>query len=149
MDPTKPAYYTDGTIANGGGIMAGLGDLERAVMDTLWDAKGPLSVRDVHVALSARDLAYTTVMTVLVRLVGKGLAERELDGRAWQYRAARSRQELTADAMNDALGTDEAGRSAALVAFVEKVTPDEADLLRKALAELEQSASAASSSRRR
>lgn len=106
-------------------------------MDVLWDRNDAASVRDVHAALADRDLAYTTVMTVLVRLVGKGLAERELDGRAWQYRAARSRQELTADAMHEALGTDEADRSAALVAFVEKVTPGEADLLRRALAELE------------
>jgi len=129
--------------------MAGLGDLERAVMDVLWDADGEVSVRDVHAALTDRDLAYTTVMTVLVRLVGKGLAERELDGRAWRYRPARSRQDLTADAMNEALGTDEAGRSAALVAFVEKVTPDEADLLRKALAALEGSSAAAPARRRR
>ncbi len=129
--------------------MAGLGDLERAVMDVLWDADGEVSVRDVHAALVDRDLAYTTVMTVLVRLVGKGLAERELDGRAWRYRPARSRQDLTADAMNEALGSDEAGRSAALVAFVEKVTPDEADLLRKALAALEGSSAAVPARRRR
>lgn len=46
-----------------------LGDLERAVMDHLWSAPESQTVRQVHEALSARrDLAYTTVMTVLQRL---------------------------------------------------------------------------------
>jgi len=128
----------------------GLGELERSVMDVLWAADGSLAVRDVHAALSKeRDLAYTTVMTVLVRLVGKDLAERELDGRAWRYRAARSREALTAEAMHEVLGGEPADRSAALVAFVEKVTPDEAELLRQALARLEASESSAPARGRR
>ena len=118
--------------------MAGLGDLERRVMDVLWDRHAPLSVRQVHTALaSERDLAYTTVMTVLVRLVDKGLAERELHGRAWHYRPSRSREALTADAMHSALGDGAGDRSAALLAFVEKVSTDEAALLRRALGDLE------------
>ena len=43
-----------------------LGELEREVMDHLWSSREPLTVRQVHEALAARrDLAYTTVMTVL------------------------------------------------------------------------------------
>ena len=129
--------------------MARLGDLERSVMDVLWSASEPLSVRQVHNALSGdRDLAYTTVMTVLVRLAGKELASRQLDGRAWLYSPARSREELTADTMHSALNEDPDDRSAALVAFVEKVSSDEADLLRQALADLEASASATPRKRR-
>lgn len=123
--------------------MARLGDLERSVMEVLWAATEPLAVRQVHQALSEdRDLAYTTVMTVLVRLAGKDLASRQLDGRAWLYSAACSREELTADAMHSALNEDPEDRSAALVAFVEKVSADEADLLRQALADLEAEAAA-------
>ncbi|MDT7732850.1 MAG: hypothetical protein QOE12_24, partial [Mycobacterium sp.] len=45
-----------------------LGDLERAVMDHLWSAPHPQTVRQVHESLSERrDLAYTTIMTVLQR----------------------------------------------------------------------------------
>ncbi len=130
--------------------MARLGDLERSVMDVLWSATEPLTVRQVHNALSEdRDLAYTTVMTVLVRLAGKGLASRQLDGRAWLYSAALSREGLTADAMHSALNEDPDDRSAALVAFVEKVSADEADLLRQALADLEAQAETAPPSRAR
>ena len=51
-----------------------LGDLERAVMEQLWKASEPQTVRSVHAALSAqRHLAYTTIMTVLRRLADKGL----------------------------------------------------------------------------
>lgn len=72
--------------------MAMTGELEQAVMDILWGRSEPLSVRDVHELLSIeRDLAYTTVMTVLDRLAKKGLVLRNLDGRAWLYRPAKSR----------------------------------------------------------
>ena len=45
-----------------------LGDLERAVMDEVWDAAAPLTGRQVADALASRGLAYTTVLTVLTRL---------------------------------------------------------------------------------
>jgi predicted transcriptional regulator len=68
------------------------GELEQAVMDILWSRAEALSVRDVHELLTPeRDLAYTTVMTVLDRLAKKGLVVRNLDGRAWLYRPAQSR----------------------------------------------------------
>ena len=54
--------------------MNGLGDLERAVMDSLWESPTPQTVRQVHADLSRdRSLAYTTVMTVLQRLAKKNL----------------------------------------------------------------------------
>lgn len=68
------------------------GELELVVMDILWSRSTPLSVRDVHETIAAdRDLAYTTVMTVLDRLAKKGAVVRNLDGRAWLYRPARTR----------------------------------------------------------
>ena len=45
-----------------------LGELERAIMDVLWDSTEPLTVRQVGLRLINRDLAHTTVMTVLDRL---------------------------------------------------------------------------------
>lgn len=118
--------------------MPRMGELERSVMEVLWASPGPHTVREVHAELdSERDLAYTTVMTVLVRLAEKGLATRERDGRAWRYRAARTREDIIAETMHSALGDDRGARSAALLAFVERVSDDEAAMLREALAELE------------
>ncbi|MEH3033746.1 MAG: BlaI/MecI/CopY family transcriptional regulator [Aeromicrobium erythreum] len=116
--------------------MARLGELERSVMNVLWDATSALSVRDVQDALGDRDLAYTTVMTVLDRLGAKDMVERERDGRAYRYRAARSREEATSEALNDAL--DASGdRTSALLHFARTVDPAEAAALRAALAEVE------------
>lgn len=65
-----------------------LGELEQLIMSVLWRSRSPLLVREVQEGLKAyqRDLAYTTVMTVMDRLAKKGVLERELDGRAWRYR---------------------------------------------------------------
>jgi predicted transcriptional regulator len=49
--------------------MLGLGELEASVMDVLWSTAEPLRVRQVLDELNQhRDLAYTTVMTVLDNL---------------------------------------------------------------------------------
>ena len=80
-------------------------------MELLWSHRAPMSVRDVHDALvRQRDLAYTTVMTVLDRLSKKGIAHRELEGRAWLYSPAKSRVELFSTEIRellDALPEDE------------------------------------------
>lgn len=125
-----------------------LGDLERAVMDVLWDRSpgGGVTVREVAEALEERDLAYTTVMTVLDRLAGKGMVEREREGRAWRYRPAATREAYVAQLMLDALdlaGSSEPdgrarrslGRDAALVRFARSVTGTEAEVLRAALSD--------------
>jgi predicted transcriptional regulator len=106
-------------------------------MEQLWAAQGALTVREVHERLvGTRELAYTTVMTVLDRLAKKHLTERERDGKAWRYRSAAPREELAADLMRDAL--ERAGdRREALVRFVGQVTDEEAALLRDALNRLE------------
>ena len=117
-----------------------LGDLERSVMDHLWSAREPQTVRQVHEALAAhRDLAYTTIMTVLQRLAKKNLVVQHRDDRAHRYAPTHGRDELVAGLMVDALdqAADSGSREAALVHFVERVGVDEVDALRRALAELE------------
>ncbi|GAA3738511.1 BlaI/MecI/CopY family transcriptional regulator [Micromonospora maritima] len=117
--------------------MTRLGDLERAVMDVLWDsasaASDGVTVREVADALDGRELAYTTVMTVLDRLAGKGMVQREREGRAWRYRPAATREAHIAQLMLDALDLG-GSRDAALVRFARSVTGTEADVLRAALA---------------
>lgn len=117
------------------------GDLERLVLDVLWSLPegGSASVREVHTAVSdTREVAYTTVMTVLDRMHSKQIVTRQADGRAFRYRAASSRVEMTADLMRAALA-DVGGRdkTGALVAFVGEASKAERDALRAALAELE------------
>lgn len=124
LSGTEPARYSDQVNR--------LGELERAIMDVLWDTASPLTVREVSEHLTERDLAHTTVMTVLDRLAKKGFALRERDGRAWQYQAAASREAYVTELMLSAL--DQAGdRQAALARFARSVTDSEARALRSAL----------------
>ncbi|MEU3269247.1 BlaI/MecI/CopY family transcriptional regulator [Saccharomonospora sp. NPDC006951] len=113
--------------------MHGLGELEAAVMDVLWEAREPLKVRDVAERLrTGKQLAYTTVMTVLDNLHRKAWAERELQGRAYLYQPAFSREEAAARALREVL--DSSGDpEAVLLHFVASGSPEETDLLRSAL----------------
>lgn len=65
-----------------------VGPLELDVLGLL-NAQGESSVGNIQTALrqSGKDLAYTTVMTVLVRLHKKRLVERRKDGRQFFYSA--------------------------------------------------------------
>ena len=125
--------------------MSRFGELEATVMDRLWEAEEPRSVRDVLIDLQrTRDIAYTTVMTVMERLFRKGLLAREEAGKAFLYRPVLSRADYTADAMAAALA-DTRDRDAALVHFAHRVSAREARTLLAALAERSES----SRSRRR
>jgi predicted transcriptional regulator len=110
-----------------------LGDLEAAIMDRLWTEQRPMLVRDVVDALAPeRQLAYTTVMTVMDILHRKGWLQRERDGRAWRYQATGTRGQYTAELMRQALSTSD-DRSTALAQFVAQMSPADAALLRQAL----------------
>ena len=101
-------------------------------MDVLWESDGPLTVREVSARLTERNLAHTTVMTVLDRLAKKGFAKRQRDGRAWRYCPAATRENYVTELMLTAL--DQTGdRTAALTRFAQSVSGIEAEVLRDAL----------------
>nr|WP_300148612.1 BlaI/MecI/CopY family transcriptional regulator [Propionicimonas sp.] len=100
--------------------MAVTGELEQAVMEILWARTDPLSVRDVHDLISIeRDLAYTTVLTVLDRLAKKGLVLRNLEGRAWLYRPTRSRAAEAAAEVQELLSRLSTAERAEVLATLE------------------------------
>src|SRR5687767_12606042 len=73
----------------------GLGELETSVLEVLWLSDEPKTVREVHEALGPkRDLAYTTVLTVLDRLHDKRLVVRRRAGKAFLYEPRLSREEF-------------------------------------------------------
>ncbi len=118
--------------------MATLGDLERAVMDLLWDAESPLTANELRDQLAApggvdgKELAVTTVLTVLARLEKKGLVARERDIRPHRYTAVTNREEHTVALMNEALGTV-LDREAVLARFIGGISAAEAQSLRQLL----------------
>ncbi len=111
--------------------VARLGDLERRVMEIVWESgAGEVSVRDVAGALPG--YAYTTVATILDRLVHKGMLKRRMDGRTIRFTTVGSKGAHTAVLMRKALGED-GDPDAALRCFVEGLSESEATLLRRVL----------------
>ncbi|NAS24503.1 BlaI/MecI/CopY family transcriptional regulator [Herbidospora sp. NEAU-GS84] len=113
--------------------MRGLGDLEAVIMDRLWSYRRPASVRFVLDDLRKdREIAYTTVMTVMDNLHTKGLLRREPVGRAYIYEPVASKEAYTAQLMREVLASG-ANPAATLVHFLERLTPEEAVALEAAL----------------
>lgn len=99
----------------------------------MWDNGGWLTTRDVLEAFGSDERrAYTTVMTILVRLWHKGLLERRKDGRAYAYNAVHSREQWTALRMGELLTLAD-NRSAALNFFVAEMSKKDVDQLRRLL----------------
>jgi predicted transcriptional regulator len=104
-------------------------------MEVLWDADEPLVAAVVRDRLAGmRPLAYTTVLTILVRLHEKGLVERKRAGRANAYWPRRNREEQAAARMGELL---EAAKDTPVVLarFVASLSPDQREELRRAMGE--------------
>ena len=70
----------------------GLTDAELRLMDVLWD-KGSATVGDIVDALPKPPLAYSTVLTTMRILEGKGYLRHVKEGRAFIYHPAVGRDE--------------------------------------------------------
>jgi BlaI family penicillinase repressor len=78
-------------------------EAEQAILDVLWKA-GEASVREVTDQLSQqKEVAYTTVLTMLGVLHRKGLVEHRQEGRAFIYRAAITKTEVRTRALSSLL----------------------------------------------
>jgi predicted transcriptional regulator len=117
--------------------VARLGELERRVMDILWEEPGrEMAGRDVASLLPEN--AYTTVATVLDRLVHKGLVHRKMEGRFIRFTAIGTPGAHTAILMHEALAIGGEDRESALVRFAETLSPSEAAVLARTLRGLKQ-----------
>ncbi len=113
--------------------MQGLGELEGAAMDALWRSDAPLSVREVLTELNrSRQLAYTTIMTVLDNLYRKGWVDRELSGRSYQYAPREGRQEAASRAVRELLESS-GDPEGVLLHFAQSASEEETVVLRRGL----------------
>jgi predicted transcriptional regulator len=76
--------------------------LELQIMNVLWET-GPAGVQKVQACLTGRELAYTTVQTMLNVLHRKGKVKRLLKDRAYIYRPVLSRKKAVTQAVGDML----------------------------------------------
>jgi predicted transcriptional regulator len=113
------------------------GGLERDVLACLAAADRPLSPTEVLAELGG-DLAYTTVMTTLSRLHGKGVLTRESAGRGFVYELPVPLREVPASVSANRMrrildsGDDRAG---ILARFVSDLSPDDEEVLLRLLSQ--------------
>lgn len=79
-------------------INCGLGPLEREVLKIIWVENCP-SVRCVLLEINksrkkSEKLAYTTVMTIMRRLMNKKILIRKKEGRSYRYEAKESKNQF-------------------------------------------------------
>ena len=109
------------------------GELEAEVLAALWAAPGPLTATQVQTELG-NALAPTTISTILVRLVDKGLAVRsqEAGTKAFRYAPAQERAQHAAEQMHAFLDSVDEPR-AVLTHFLGRLSPAERRTLRDLL----------------
>jgi predicted transcriptional regulator len=104
-------------------------------MNVLWET-GPANVQTVQARIKGRDLAYTTVQTMLNVLHRKGKVKRQLKDRAYRYRPVLSRQSAVTQAVGDMLDRFFGGSADSLVLnLVEtrQLTPEKLEQIQKLL----------------
>ncbi|MEV8414006.1 BlaI/MecI/CopY family transcriptional regulator [Streptomyces niveus] len=109
------------------------GELVADVMAVLWAADGPLTPQQINAALD-RDLARTTVTTILARLHDKGTLVRTRAGRGFAYAAADDAAGLAAGRMRRELER-EPQRDLVLKRFVSSLSEGDEEELRRLLLE--------------
>ena len=120
-----------------------LGSTEQEVLQALWGV-GQGNVRQVLGEMHARgrNLAYTTVQTMLTRLEQKGFVESDKSGMAYIYRAAVDREEVMRSRVRSVVEQFFDGAAAPLVLQLiqtEKFSDDEISELHKLIDKLDSS----------
>ena len=78
-----------------------LGELESEIMEIIWRRQDTTSVKDVADILEKRrKIAYTTVMTIMARLVEKGVLVRHLRGVSYLYKPKTTKEQFIAGAVH-------------------------------------------------
>lgn len=104
-------------------------------MNVIWDSQEPLKPSEIKQKL-VKNLAYTTITTVLTRLVDKGMLHRAQKGNVYYYKPSKPRKKFAEDKLpklfNELLGSY---GNLAIAQFVDtlKDNPSELETLKKYL----------------
>ncbi|MEL3948563.1 BlaI/MecI/CopY family transcriptional regulator [Streptomyces sp. LNU-CPARS28] len=109
----------------------GQGELEALVLASLREADEAVSATWVQERLGG-DLAYTTVITILTRLLAKGVVSRERVGRLFVWTSGSDEAGLAAHKMRKVLD-GERDREAVLASFVTALSAEDEKVLRDLL----------------
>lgn len=117
-----------------------LGELQLAILQELWRV-GEATVSDVHTSLfPTRQLAPTTIATMLKKMEARGLVTHRTEGRRFVYQPAVTEDRVTASMVADLTERLFEGRATDLVSYLirEHIDADELDELNDLIAKAEQ-----------
>ncbi len=118
-----------------------LGDLQLRIMKQLWACQ-EATVADIHQNLqNEKELAYTTIATMLRKMEARGLVQHRLDGRSFVYRAAVLEEAVTrgmADHLVDRLFEGSLTDVVSHLLNTREVSKDELSQLERLIAERKQ-----------
>jgi len=121
-------------------VPTSLTDLQLAIMRILWD-RAEATVLDVQNRLRPeRDLAQTTIATLLSRLEKRGVVEHRLDGRQFVYRPLITEQDVRGSMVSELTELLFNGSSAALMSHLlrsREMNPGDLDRVKRMIAEAE------------
>lgn len=104
-------------------------DLELEIMKVLWQ-RGPSTVREVRDALAAeRDLAYTSVMTIMTIMADKGYVRRRKSKGSYRYRPVLEQRSAAGAMLADVVNrVFDGSAAAAAVHLLETADIDQTEL---------------------
>lgn len=109
-----------------------LATLQLAIMQVLWE-RGEATVATVRESLSAhRDLAHTTIATMLVKMERKGIVDHRAEGRAYIYRPCIQPEQIKTSMVTDLMERLFAGNLTEMMSHL----LDESDVSREELTRL-------------
>lgn len=121
-------------------VPTSLTDLQLAIMRILWD-RAEATVLDVQNRLRPeRDLAQTTIATLLSRLEKRGVVEHRLEGRQFVYRPLITEQDVRGSMVSELTELLFNGSSAALMSHLLRsrdMNPGDLDRVKRMIAEAE------------
>ncbi len=122
-----------------------LGGTEMEILREVWDLRRA-TARDVHDRIAeTRDVAYTTVTTVIKNLADKGYLTFERDGATYVYTPARPAEEVRQSLLSTVVDKVFGGSARTLIQTLaghESLTDDEQAEVRRLLAQLDASSGA-------
>ena len=121
-------------------VTTSLTDLQLAIMRVLWD-RAEATVLEVQNRLRPeRDLAQTTIATLLSRLEKRGVVQHRLDGRQFVYRPLVTEQEVRRSMVSELTTLLFDGRPEALMTHLlrsREIAPGDLDRVKRMIAEAE------------
>jgi predicted transcriptional regulator len=129
MEQLKPKWLK----STKGAPFTGIGSLEADILAIVWERERA-TVRDVYETLRARrQIAYTTVMTVMNNLKKKGLLDQDTSGIAYVYTPAEPGDQVVSDILDSVVDKLLRGRANVAVSHLlgldTDLTPEQADEL--------------------